>query len=65
MAVERQVKRGIEQRMTGADERGEWLSLWRDERLLKGDALVPWQHRFARSDHAVAIAYRRGDVSHS
>src|SRR5258705_8707990 len=62
MALERQVKCCIEQRMTGADERGERLALRCDQRLLKGDALVARQHRFTRSDHAVAVAHRRRDM---
>ena len=62
MTFERQVKRGIEQRMAGADEGGEWLALRRDQRLLKGDALVAGQHRFTRSDQTVAIAHRRGNM---
>src|SRR5260221_14650704 len=64
MTLKRQVKRGVEQRMTGTDEGGERLSLWCDQRLLKGDALVARQHWFASSDLAVAVAYRRGDMSH-
>ena len=62
MAVERQVKRGIEQRMAGTDEGGERLALRRDQRLLKGDALIARQHRFTRSDQTVAIAHRRRDM---
>src|SRR5271165_7253814 len=62
MALKRQVKCGIEQRMTGTDEGGERLALRCDQRLLKGDAFVARQHRFTRSDHAVAIAHRRRDM---
>ena len=62
MAVERQIKRGIEQRMAGANEGGERLALRCDQGFLKGDALVARQHRFARSDQAVAVAYRRGNM---
>ena len=62
VALERQVERGIEQRMAGADESGERLALRRDQRLLKGDALVARQYRLARSDQAVAVAHRRRDM---
>src|ERR1700737_1864955 len=62
MALERQVKCSIEQRMTWTDEGGERLALRCDQRFLKGDALVARQHRFTRSDHAVAVAHRRRDM---
>jgi len=62
MAFERQVERGIEQRMARAEEGGQRLAVRRDQRFLKDDALVTWQHRFAQSDQAVAVAHRRGDV---
>ena len=64
MAFKRQIKRRIEQRMAGADKRGRRLALWCDQRLLKSDALVAREHRLTRSDHAVPIAYRCGDVRH-
>ena len=62
VAIERQVKRGIEQRMAGADEGGERLALRCDQGLLKGDALVARQHRLAHADQTVAVAHRRRNM---
>src|SRR2546425_9892640 len=62
MAFERQIKRGVQQRMARADEGRQWLALRRDERLLEGDALVARQHRFADPDETVAVADRRRDM---
>jgi hypothetical protein len=39
-----------------ADEGSHRLPLWCDELLLEGDALVAFEHRFADTDEAVAIA---------
>jgi hypothetical protein len=64
VALERQVKRSVEQRMTWTDERGERLTLRCDQGLLKSDAFVARQHRFSCSDHAVAVAYRSGNMGH-
>ena len=63
MPVECKVKRGIEEGMAGAYESSECFALRCDEGFLKGDALIAWEHRFTRSDHAVTIAYRRGNMS--
>lgn len=62
MTVERQIKRGIEQEMAGTDEGGERLAVRRDQRFLKGDALITRQHRLTGSDQTIAIAYRRWDM---
>src|SRR6266851_4173420 len=64
VALKRQVERGIEQRMAGADEGGERLALGRDQRLLKDDALIARQYRLANSDHTVAVAHRCGHMGH-
>ena len=50
MTLEREVERGIEERMTGADESRERLPLRRDERLLERDPLVARQDRLAEPD---------------
>ena len=62
VALEREVERGVEQRVARADEGRERLALRRDQVLLEGDALVARQHRIARADLAVAVAHRRGHV---
>ena len=62
MALEREVERGVEQRVARADEGRERLALRRDQVLLEGDALVARKHRIARTDLAVAVAHRRRDV---
>jgi hypothetical protein len=60
VALQREVDDGVEQRMTGADERGQRLALRRDQRLLEGDALVARQHGFADADQSVAVAHGAG-----
>ena len=59
-----EIDRRIEQRMAGTDECRQRLALWRNQRLLEGDALVSRQHRLADADQAVTIAHRRGNVRH-
>ena len=60
VAFERQVERGIQQRVAGADEGRQGLARRRDEGFLEGDALVARQHRFTDANEAIAVADGRG-----
>src|SRR3990172_7774213 len=62
LALKGKVYDRIEKRMTRADEGSQRLTLRRYQRPLKGDALIPRQHRFADTDQAVAVANRGGNV---
>ena len=62
VALKREVDRGVQQRMAGAQERGQGLALRGDECLLERDALVARQHGLANANQAVPVAHRRGDV---
>ena len=64
MAFQRQVKRGIEQRMTWADKGGQRFALRRNQRLLKGDPLVSRQHRLSCSDQAIPVTHRCWNMGH-
>src|SRR5437867_986563 len=48
--------------MAGTDERGWRVPLWRHQRLLERDTLVPLQHGKAEPSDTVAVANRSGDV---
>ena len=60
MALKRQIERGIQQRVAGADKSREGLALRRNEGFLEGNALVARQYRFADADEAVAVAEGAG-----
>src|SRR5437773_1273113 len=62
VAFKRQIKRGIEQRVTRADEGREGLAWRRDEGFLESNTLVARQHRLADADEAVTIADGRGHM---
>ena len=62
VAFQRQVERGVEQRVAGADEGRRHLALWSDLRLLKRDALVARQYWLADTDEPVPIPHRSRDV---
>ena len=64
VAFERQVERGVQQRVAGADEGRQGLALRRDEGFLEGDALVARQHRFTDADEAIAVADGRWHMGH-
>ena len=64
MAIECNVERSIEERMARTDESSEPSALRCNQRFFKGDALVTREYRFTRSDHAIAIAHRRGDIGY-
>ncbi len=62
MALQHEVERGIQQRMTRADKSRHGLPLWLDEVLLESDALVAAEHRVPQADEAVAIPNGGRDV---
>ena len=53
-----EIEHSVEQRMARTNKSGERLALGRDQRLLKGDALIALQDRLADADQAIAIADR-------
>ena len=60
MSLYRQVERGVEQRMAGADEGRQGLARRRHQRLVEGNALVARKHGFAEADETIAVANRCG-----
>lgn len=50
MALQRQVDGGIQQRMTWADKSSKRLALYRNQRLLEGDPLIPGKNGFTDPD---------------
>ena len=62
MSLERQVERGVEQRVPRANERRERLALRCDEVLLEGDALVAREDRLSGSYQSVSVANGRRDI---
>jgi hypothetical protein len=64
VAFNDEVERRIQKRMAGANEGSQRLALCRDKGLLKHDALVAREYRFADADQAVAITHGRRDMRH-
>jgi len=64
VAFQHEVDRGVEQGVTGTDERRERLALGSNEGLLEDDALVPRQDSLADAGEAVSVAHRGGHVTH-
>ena len=62
MALKGEVDDGVEQRMTRADEGGQRVTLWRYQRLLKGNALIARQHGFTDADQPVAVSHGRRNM---
>src|SRR4051812_8400113 len=62
MALECQVERRVEERMSRADKCREVLSLGCDEAFLKYHSLIARENWGADADGAVARAHRRGDL---
>ena len=62
VSFQRQVDHRIKQWVPGTHERCQGLALRRNQRLIEGDSLVAWQHRFADADQPVPIPNRRRNV---
>ena len=62
VSFQRQVDHCIEQWVPGTHERGQRLTLRRNQRFLEGDALVARQNRLAETNQTVSIPNERGNV---
>src|SRR5690242_20350106 len=62
VALECQVKDGIQERMARTDECGEWLPLGRHQRFLERDSLVPWKYRLSNADQTIPVSHRRRNM---
>src|ERR1700686_2141866 len=58
MTLEREIKNGVQQLVSGADEVRESLTRLCDQIFLEGDAFIARKYWIARPDLTVAIAHR-------
>jgi hypothetical protein len=62
VTIEREVKRCIQERMTGTKESSKRLALRRNQVFFKRNALVPWLDSLPGSNQPVAVANGGGNV---
>ena len=61
---EREVERGVQERVPWTDECGKGLALRRDERLLEHDSFVSLENRLTNADLPVATPHGRRHMRH-